>query len=199
MITQMTKLKRDTIRRTTESLASQIRRKLLTSTNFEIVTAASLAHHGMLGFVEDMWLGQGDVDLASIPAEHMASLASCVTRYLDIYNISCDLTPILDNIKCEDLRIDGHSLGTEETWALVRAMEASVSVLRLGINWFGTTVSLDIRALTLYSGHGKCWKVIVDHTCTCMTEMKNWAQGINWLEIDLDHFLGGAFVLQRPK
>ena len=71
MINQMTKLKRDTIRRTTESLASQIRRKLLTSTNFEIVTAASLAHHGMLGFVEDMWLGQGDVDLASIPAEHM--------------------------------------------------------------------------------------------------------------------------------
>ena len=174
---------------------------MLTSNNFEIVTAASLAHHGMLGFVEDMWLGLGlgDVDLASVPAEHMASLASYVTRYFDIYNINCDLTPILDNIKCEDLRIDGHSLGTEETLALVRAMEASVSVLRLGINWFGTTVSLDIRALTLYSGNGKCWKVICDHTCTCMTGMKNWAQGINWLEIDINHFLGGAFVLQRPK
>ena len=43
----------------------------------EIMAAASLAHHGLLGSVECMWLNC--VDLASVPAEHLASLASCVT------------------------------------------------------------------------------------------------------------------------
>ena len=33
----------------------------------EILTAATLAHHGKLGSVEEMWLE--DVDLASVPAE----------------------------------------------------------------------------------------------------------------------------------
>ena len=50
-----------------------------------ITDAARLAHHGMLGFIADIWLQ--DVDLASVPAEHLASLASCATRWVCIVNV----------------------------------------------------------------------------------------------------------------
>ena len=60
----------------------------------EITTAAYLAHHGLLRSVEDMWLE--DVDLASVPAEHLASLASIVTRTIDIDEVrNCDLSNLL--------------------------------------------------------------------------------------------------------
>ena len=64
----------------------------------EILTAASLAHHGLLGSVEHMELE--DVDLASVPAEHLASLASSVTESVSLWNVaSC--VGLLDNIKCK--------------------------------------------------------------------------------------------------
>ena len=44
-----------------------------------ITEAVCWAHHGMLGFIADLWLQ--DEDLASVPAEYLASLASCVTRW----------------------------------------------------------------------------------------------------------------------
>ena len=47
----------------------------------EITCAASLAHHGLLGSVEEMSLC--DVDLTSVPAEHLASLFSSVTVYVN--------------------------------------------------------------------------------------------------------------------
>ena len=50
----------------------------------EITTAASLAHYGFLRPVK--WMGLWDVDLASIPAELMASLAACVTDRVVVYH-----------------------------------------------------------------------------------------------------------------
>ena len=61
----------------------------------EITCAASLVHHKLLGSVEEMWLC--DVDLTSVPAEHLASLVSSVTECVAIWNVSgCDLVTILD-------------------------------------------------------------------------------------------------------
>ena len=90
MISQMIKDEKDTIRRLFERLRVWLLRKRGSSpiTSFfsfspitipEIRAAASLAHHGLLGSVFEMWLR--DVDLTSVPAEHLASLASCVTQF----------------------------------------------------------------------------------------------------------------------
>ena len=86
---------------------------------------ASLAHHGLLGSIVSIMLH--NVDLSPVPAQHLASLASCVTNLLTIQNIcGCDLVSLLTSLKCEVLNIWSQNLGKEETRALVQAMESSV-------------------------------------------------------------------------
>ena len=128
----------------------------------DIITAASMAQHKLLGSVKIMWLE--DVDLASVPAEYLASLASCVTERVYITNVSnCDIISILDNVKCEWLKIKNQRLSSAETQALVKAMESNVEMVILG-SGDGGEVSLDILALTQYSGEGKCWQVSLRDT-----------------------------------
>merc|ERR1712083_797317 len=100
----MIKYEKDPIRRLTERLRVWLLRKRGSSpiTIPEISAAASLAHHGLLGSVFELWLR--DVDLTSIPAEHLASLASCVTQFFFIINVS-NIISILDNVKCQCLII----------------------------------------------------------------------------------------------
>ena len=66
------------------------------------------------------------------------------------------------------------SLGTEETKALVRAMETRVETVTLGQRG---ELSLDIRALTEYSGKGKCAELtFYDQTATkYLKDLKTWA------------------------
>ena len=64
MISQMTRLKKDQIRRKAESLAHQIKKKNWDT--YQIVTAASLAHHKILGSVRRLDLIDL-MDLSSIP------------------------------------------------------------------------------------------------------------------------------------
>merc|ERR1711894_206056 len=91
----------------------------------EITCAASLAHHSLLGSVQVMELR--NVDLTSVPAEHLASLVSSVTWRVYIRNVrGCDLVTFLDSVKNEVLNISRQSLGSEGTHALVRAMESGV-------------------------------------------------------------------------
>ena len=123
MMSQMTKYEKDTIRREAESLAAKIREKLWSYIHRpllpEITTAASLAHHGMLGSVRSLSLC--DVDLASVPAEQLASLASCVARRINIHNVSnCDIVSLLYSLECGFRQ----TLNIEETRALVQAMES---------------------------------------------------------------------------
>ena len=91
----------------------------------------------------------------------MALLVSCVTGSVEIRNVNCDcdLISFLDNVKCEELTISGQTLSIGETWALVQAMESGVERVVLG-----GEVSLDITALTQYSGQGKCRRV----KCKCV-------------------------------
>ena len=106
--------------------------------------AASLAHHGLLGSVRDLDLIL--VDLSPVPAQHLASLASCVTRRLNIEKVSgCDLVSLLSSLKCGNLTIYDQSLGREETQALVQAMESRVEKVELG-----NEVTLDIDTLIEY-------------------------------------------------
>ena len=71
-----------------------------------------------------------NVDLTSVPAEHLASLASSVTGRVSIRNVSGDLVTFLDNVKSEQLVIR-QNLGSEETQALMQAMESRVKEVKL--------------------------------------------------------------------
>ena len=122
----------------------------------EITTAASLAHWwtGLLRGVRYMNLN--NVDLASVPEEHLAALASCVTGgYVALTNVR-NWKVILDNIKCElslgdDRSVETWKIGSEETQALVQAMESRVDIVTIEGD-----VTLDIMALTRYNGQGRC-------------------------------------------
>ena len=112
----------------------------------ELTYAACLAHHGLLGSVE--WMRLEKYDLTSIPAEHLASLVSSVTGSLHIWDVSgFDLVNVLDSVKSEELSINFQSLDSEETQALVRAIESRVETVVLNVN-----VTIDISTLTSYSG-----------------------------------------------
>ena len=50
-----------------------------------IMCGASLAQHGLLDSVKDLRLY--NIDLSSVPAQHLTSLASCVTSKLFIMNV----------------------------------------------------------------------------------------------------------------
>ena len=143
----------------------------------EITTAASLAHHGLLRSVKYMRLD--DVDLASVPAEQLASLAACVTEGVMIRNVSnTDLTSILDSSKSRVLQINKQILSTEETLALVRAMGAGLERVWLGLRG---KVTLDISTLVTYSGQGKCKTVgFYNNTAVQYREVLRWAQRISW-------------------
>ena len=70
----------------------------------KITCAARLVHHGFLGPLDDLSLF--NMNLSSVPVDHLASLASRVTWRVDIWNVSgCDLSPILASLQCKDLSI----------------------------------------------------------------------------------------------
>ena len=121
----------------------------------KISTAASLAHHGLLSYLEIMTLR--DVDLRSVPDESLASLVSCVEHSVRIENVNnCNI--ILDSVKSKWLTIQKQSLTSEETRTLVRAMESKVEIVEFGL-YGGDGATLDVAALTQYSGQGKCQTV----------------------------------------
>ena len=96
-----------------------------------------------------------NVDLNSVPVTSLASLASCVKGNVDIANVHIsDLIPILDAFVCKNLIIENQRLGSEETRAVVRAMESSLLLVML---W--EEVRLDMRELTQYSGVEECRKL----------------------------------------
>ena len=166
-----------------ESFAEEIKKWLLCEGNEPdtYICAASLAYHGLLCSVEELILqdaADDDVDLTSVPAEHLASLVSCVMRKVVISSvIGCDLINILDNVKCEILTISSQNLGIEETQALVRAMESGVGSVGLS-----GEVDLDIRSLMDYSGQGKCMGVWCyrDSVDRYREQLRTWASSKNW-------------------
>ena len=108
IIAHMTKYKKDTIRKEADSLDAQIRKKWTFRHIYnkpllpEITAAASLAYHGLLGSVEEIELDRRYMqkDLASVPAEHLASLASCVTSNVYIRNVgNIDIISFLGSLQ----------------------------------------------------------------------------------------------------
>ena len=152
-----------------------------------IMCGASLAHHGLLDSVKDLRLY--NINLSSVPAQHLTSLASCVTSKLFIMNVSgCDMVTLLTCLKCRMLHICRQSLGREDTRALVQAMHL---VLFLVLDY---EVTLDIDALTKYNGQGVCWRVELygDTGSLYRKKLKTWARSRKWRF----YFSAQSFVLK---
>ena len=164
-----------------ENLTRRVRSDTLCTLNNlpEITCVASLAHHGLLGSV--FLLRLHDVDLTSVPADHLVSLVSSVKAKgaVLIENVNGrGLVTILDNVKSESLIIERQNLSRKETKAIMRAIESGVKKLEL---WDGVT--LDIRVLKEYNGQGKCGIVRCEGDTLDRYRKQlnmNWARSRNW-------------------
>ena len=142
--------------------------------HLKISTAASLASHGLLSYLDIISLC--NVDLESVPDEGLASLVSCVERSVRIENVNnCNI--ILDSVKSKWLTIKKQTLTSEETRTLVRAMESKVEKVQLGLSG-AEDVTLDVAALTQYSGKGKCETVYCENIFIDKyeAELRNWVK-----------------------
>ena len=119
----------------------------------QVTCAASLAHHGYIRTIEDLKLER--LDLSSIPSDHLASLVSCVTSSVEISNVSgFDLVCFMESIRCEWLYIGiGVNMGSEETKALVRAMESHLINERLD----SIFEECPIQVHSHLGSFGPCW------------------------------------------
>ena len=115
----------------------------------QVASAAAIARQGFLTSVRSLALV--DVDITGVPTEDMAKLAECVTESVYIENLRGHVTSVFTNINCVVLAIDKMSLSSEDTQALVSAMDTRVEEVNL---YEGVT--LDLRTLTQYDGTGKC-------------------------------------------
>ena len=105
IISQMTRKKKDIIRRKAVSLDSSIKDKLtLDPTSFPDVlpTLACLAHHGFLSRIRE-WQLNLDMDLGLLPTHYLPSLASRIWWRVKVHPLnSCDLSPFLDSFNSKE-------------------------------------------------------------------------------------------------
>ena len=117
------------------------------------------------------------MDLSSVPAKRMASLASSVTRILAIVNVRGNLVSLLTSLKCQKFGISRQSLGREETRALVQAMELQVEMVLLSVE-----STLDMESLAEYSGQGVCRGLYLlgDLVARYKLKLRTWARRRKW-------------------
>ena len=146
--------------------------------------AASLTHHGLLNGLFTM--GMENVDLSSVPTQHLVSLTASVIIGIFIENVSgCNLHSILTSLKCDQVIITNQSLGRDETHALVRLMEEERGIWRgLRSLYLDDEVTLDIEALVEYSGEGRCKAIVLNNKTLARysEELRTWAKSRNWGE-----------------
>ena len=190
-ISQISRHKKDTIMIEVEDMVAMYRDvfDFDYKTNLrEIAEASMLAYHELLSSVK--WWVLENIDLTSVPSKHLAALASCVTTNIYINNVRPNPICLLDSVKCNKVTIINQSLNSEETQALVRAMESRVMRVLLSIN-----VSVDIETLTQYNGQGRCAYVhcTYDTADRYREEMKRWGERmIMWtVGESLDESYGG--------
>ena len=73
------------------------------------------------------------LDISRIPAVELVQLSKCVKDGVNLWNVTGDLSPILNNINCERLQLYDLFLNTANTQSLVRAMVSRVKTV--GMFW----------------------------------------------------------------
>ena len=160
--------------------------------------AALTHHHHILCKIDSIVLI--DVDLSTVPTSHLMSLVSSVTETLLVEDVTgCDLVTLFDLVQCVRIIIKRQILKSEETQALVRAMESRVEKVRLD------DVELDMETLTEYSGQGS-YMVLDYETDEIATDVKNvgklktWATENTWMLNHHDHHgLHHSYGFRHPS
>ena len=156
--------------------AAQVMRQYLYHPSLPLLqSAATLATRGYITQVASLHFDNLDTSL--VPAEDMASLVKCVSDYVAITRVHGDLTPVLSNVKCRELKIIDRSLSTNDTQNLLAAMDTRVEVVELGAE-----VTLDMETLAQYDGKGECEEVWLsgDTRGRYRSQVKAWAKNIGW-------------------
>ena len=105
-----------------EKFAARVKRRLVVRHSLSLTAcAASLAYHGLLGKAEDTGhLCLEDLDLITVPTEHLTALASWVTSSCEVSIdniIGIDKVSFMKSLKCGVLWMNSQSLEREETLA----------------------------------------------------------------------------------
>ena len=131
-----------------------------------------------------------EVDVSSIPPDHLSALSSSITQTLYIDNMEGDITPVLLNVKTKYLIISNMKLSVDETLSLVNAMN-NVEWVLLGMGRFGL-VTLDMETLSTYTGQGRCDMIhcFYETKEKYRTELVTWTRWIGWkIEKEHDNFI----------
>jgi len=168
----------------------------------DLARAASLVHHGILGEVSFENFHLESVNLSSIPTQQLGSLAACVTDEVCIHgdvNIP-NLGVLLDKVWCYSLIFTNRTLQTEDTSALIRAMQTRV--YKVDVIYEHIVDREFIRALRNYDGKGECAEVMLfvkemDPNTFRYTEedLRQCAQAIDW-DVQVIHTL---FIIRRKQ
>ena len=139
--------------------------------------AAQLSWEGHLPSVKKMWLK--NIDLSDIHEDRLGKLASKVTNYVDIDNITPAslLDIILESVRCTELRLAHMRLTEPQTRALVTALTERLKNVEL------TGVTLDIQTLCQYNGRGRCRELVVrngDPWRRFKEKLQWWAAEVGW-------------------
>ena len=143
-------------------------------TDTDIAEASILAHHGLLGPIDELTLW--NLDLSLVPTQNLGSLVASVTETVDIDKdkTNIDLSSVLDKIECERLMIR-KPLSNKEMQALLRAMETRLTAVSL----YAEDETFDIETLTTYDGKGKCMTIFFNGNFN-FNLIVSWAKKINW-------------------
>ena len=164
--------------------------------------AARLAHYGQKGF-NHMILQ--DLDLSTVPGEHLCSLASSVRNMFSIRAVKgCNLIKMIDSVKCNTLALTNQNLDREAAEALVQAMETRIEQLEIFNGkmfrvppWGSLNLAtvqnpeleeedikrmLDTNALTKYSGKGRCKYIVLEvgQVYKYRQWLRDWALDRDW-------------------
>ena len=113
-----------------------------------------------------------------------------VNDWVEVSNVTGDISPILRNIKCTYLSLSGVSFDSDTSQELINCLEDKVQDVTFGFHGF---VSLDWTVMDQYDGNGKCYKM------KFFNQTKNeyyddilswaWAGSRRWLENQSKNFL----------
>ena len=113
----------------------------------QVSSVATFIFYGYITEMHQMWLY--DIDLSEVA--HASSLANVtVAHSVRISNVTGNIDPLLSRVRCWVLVISGMILSTEDTAALVQAMENNVE--RVVLDDYRGPVELDMNTLLTFEG-----------------------------------------------
>ena len=156
--------------------AAQVMRGYLYHPSLPLLqSAATLATQGYITQVASLHFD--NLDISAVRTEDMASLVKCVSDNVAIMRVHGDLTPVLSNVKCTELKIIDRSLTTIDTQNLLTVMVSGVKEVVLGAE-----VTLDMETLAQYDGSGECEELWMyqDTGERYREPVKVWARNMGW-------------------